>query len=209
MPETVAKFLDENTSLLREAFSTSNKGNVGSRKTDSMLKIKERISELINDESKEHKEYEIIDVESIVAFGPKNRGPNLLIDATGKKLLPSVWEDKTCRSSPGDPTSLYQNSVINGFQLAAASGPLCEEPLMGVAFLLLEWEFLSYEDKLSDPYGPISGQVMSTVREACRKSLNLHPRRLKAAMYSCNIQVPQDILGKCHTLIFNLLLSTM
>ena len=195
IPESLSVFLEENSTLLREAFATStSKGGIESRKTDKVMKIKERISELIREE--ENTEFEKIDVEAIVAFGPKNRGPNLLIDASGKKLLPSVWQEKSSTSSPDDPTCLYQNSVINGFELAAAAGPLCEEPLMGVAFLLLEWVFLSHEDKLSDPYGPVSGQVMSTVREACRKSFNLHPRRLKAAMYSCSIQVPSEALGE-------------
>ena len=30
----------------------------------------------------------------------------------------------------------YDNSIINGFQLATSAGPLCEEPLMGVCFVI-------------------------------------------------------------------------
>lgn len=30
----------------------------------------------------------------------------------------------------------FDNSIINGFQLATASGPLCEEPLMGVCYII-------------------------------------------------------------------------
>ena len=34
----------------------------------------------------------------------------------------------------------YYNSMINGFQMATLSGPLCEEPMMGVCFVLKKWE---------------------------------------------------------------------
>ena len=30
----------------------------------------------------------------------------------------------------------YDNSIVNGFQLATSAGPLCEEPLMGVCFVI-------------------------------------------------------------------------
>lgn len=38
--------------------------------------------------------------------------------------------------SPGGCYREYDNSVINGFQLATSAGPLCEEPLMGVCFVI-------------------------------------------------------------------------
>lgn len=34
--------------------------------------------------------------------------------------------------------------MINGFQLATFAGPLCEEPMMGVCFVVKKWEI--YED---------------------------------------------------------------
>ena len=34
----------------------------------------------------------------------------------------------------------YDNSIVNGFQLATLAGPLCEEPMMGVCFVLKKWE---------------------------------------------------------------------
>ena len=41
----------------------------------------------------------------------------------------------------------------------------------------------------ADAYGPFSGQLMSTMKEGCRKAFLLQPARLMAAMYSCDIQV--------------------
>ena len=204
IPESVSVFLESNTQLLKEAFSSSRKHSLQSLKSEQMMRIKNKISELFKEEIEEKKDFEIIDIDSIVAFGPKNRGPNFLVDATGQHIFPSIWqEDSEIPESDNSPTSLYQNSFVNGFQLASASGPLCEEPLMGVAFLVTEWVFLSHEDKQSDPYGPISGQVMSAVREGCRKAFNCHPRRLKIAMYSCNIQVPGEALGEYYLLSFS------
>jgi len=34
----------------------------------------------------------------------------------------------------------YDNSIVNGFQLATLAGPLCEESMMGVCFVLKKWE---------------------------------------------------------------------
>lgn len=33
----------------------------------------------------------------------------------------------------------YDSSFINGFQLATLAGPLCEEPMMGVAYFIKDW----------------------------------------------------------------------
>lgn len=34
----------------------------------------------------------------------------------------------------------YESSMVNGFQLATLAGPLCEEPMMGVCFVVKKWE---------------------------------------------------------------------
>jgi len=50
----------------------------------------------------------------------------------------------------------------------------------------------------SQPYGPFSGQMMSAVKEGCRKAFQSQPQRLMAAMYSCSIQVNAEVLGESH-----------
>lgn len=37
--------------------------------------------------------------------------------------------------------------MINGFQLATLSGPLCEEPMMGVCFILKKWEIIEESNR--------------------------------------------------------------
>ncbi len=50
---------------------------------------------------------------------------------------------------------------MNGFQLASLNGPICEEPMMGVAFILEEWTLL---DEGDSGWGPLSGQIVSAVK---------------------------------------------
>jgi hypothetical protein len=38
-----------------------------------------------------------------------------------------------------------ESSVLNGFQLATSSGPLCEEPMMGVAFRIEQFSVMPFE----------------------------------------------------------------
>ena len=45
-------------------------------------------------------------------------------------------------------------------------------------------------------YGPLSGQIISTVKEGCRIAFQVHPQRLMAAMYKCDIQCTAEVLGK-------------
>ncbi|XP_055900516.1 elongation factor-like GTPase 1 [Biomphalaria glabrata] len=47
-------------------------------------------------------------------------------------------------------------------------------------------------------YGPLSGQLISSVKDGCRRAFQAQPQRLMAAMYSCEIQANMDVLGKLH-----------
>lgn len=44
----------------------------------------------------------------------------------------------------------------------------------------------------------MSGQIMSAVKEGCRKAFQAQPQRLMAAMYTCSIQANAEILGESH-----------
>lgn len=46
----------------------------------------------------------------------------------------SVWNPKD-----NDLLTKYENSFVNGFQIATLAGPLCEEPMMGVCFVVEDW----------------------------------------------------------------------
>ncbi|KAH9369902.1 hypothetical protein HPB48_013907 [Haemaphysalis longicornis] len=95
----------------------------------------------------------------------------------------------------------YDHSFVSGFQLATLTGPLCQEPMMGVAFVVDQWDLdLSVEDP--GTYGPLSGQIISAVKEGCRRAFQAQPQRLLCAMYSCNIQVTSEALREWLLLFF-------
>jgi ribosome assembly protein 1 len=99
-----------------------------------------------------------------------------------------------------------ENNFVSGFQLATLSGPLCDEPLMSVCFIVEEWTISDVTQETgNDPFGPFSGQIMSTVKECCKKAFQAQPQRLMAAMFSSTIQVDSDALGEFRSLILYLL----
>ena len=63
------------------------------------------------------------------------------------------------------PVSVFAPSLVLGFQIASQSGPLCEEPMMGVCFEIVD--IVTTQDGSTDDAG-FSGQVIAAMKEACR-----------------------------------------
>lgn len=59
-------------------------------------------------------------------------------------------------------------TIQSGFQLAASRGPLCEEPMMGVCFVVVNAQVTPIEG--AGAHGPLSGQMITCVRDACRSA---------------------------------------
>lgn len=170
-------------------------------------------------------------------------GPNILLNNVEGYQRPSVWQCLTRADAAGEGSATvirdFDNSIISGFQLATLSGPMCEEPLMGVCYSVERWDIQSsalpqHQDSLShealagikverstktsseagdekagpnqakrrpeaasaDCYGPVSGQLIAAMKEACRHAFQAQPQRLMAAMYSCEIMATAEVLGK-------------
>lgn len=162
-------------------------------------------------------------VDRIWSFGPRYSGPNLLIASEEIAMNIDLWSKIGISNQPQrfdkDELEDYTDSFISGFQLAAQSGPLCEEPLMGVCFSILDWTFSEFEidhpgandsneeinnrrlNEARDHFGPMSGQIISTVKECCRKAFQMQPQRLMSPMFSCSIQVTTEVLGKLYAVI--------
>uniref|UniRef100_A0A8C7Y134 Elongation factor like GTPase 1 n=1 Tax=Oryzias sinensis TaxID=183150 RepID=A0A8C7Y134_9TELE len=158
-------------------------------------------------------------VDQIWAFGPRRSGPNILLNGLKDYQRPSLWHslDRASRSSQGAPALRdFDNSIVSGFQLATLSGPMCEEPMMGVCFCVEKWDVQTSaplkEDAAASPdvsgggaaghvqgatdcYGPVSGQLIAVMKEACRQAFQAQPQRLMAAMYTCEIVATADVLG--------------
>lgn len=128
----------------------------------------------------------------ILAFGPRHNGPNILLNKSNV-TLPNVWSWSECLERA---TLEFSNNAINGFQLATLAGPICEEPLMGVCFIIEELTEGNEELDEAARAGA-SGQIISMVKDGCRRAFQLHSQRLMAAMYQCSIQVSGDVVGTC------------
>ncbi|XP_071776951.2 elongation factor-like GTPase 1 isoform X1 [Centroberyx gerrardi] len=193
-------------------------------------------------------------VESIWAFGPRRYGPNILLNSVEGYQRPSVWQclvrGEKAGEAGGQAAALrdFDNSIVSGFQLAALSGPMCEEPLMGVCFSVERWDIQSssqpqhQDSPEGDPasreasvdgkataegtseiparpegvtagpsqarrraeagsvdcYGPVSGQLIAAMKEACRHAFQAQPQRLMAAMYTCEIMATAEVLGRVY-----------
>lgn len=104
--------------------------------------------------------------EEIWSAGPRKCGTNLLLNRI-KDFKKSLFDyDIEIIDCVKDSRNDYTNSFINGFQLATLAGPLCEEPMMGVAFVVEDWVILKEQDEVgapSQPYGPLSGKNLTYV----------------------------------------------
>lgn len=79
-------------------------------------------------------------VNQIWSFGPKKCGANILFNLTDFKHN-NLWNEMSEKCEENNIRNDLENSFLSGFQLASLAGPLCEEPMHGVAFLVEEWHF--------------------------------------------------------------------
>jgi ribosome assembly protein 1 len=193
LPNSVTEILENSTKLLKILKENDNS------KTRILPEILEsEIAQLKNTLTREFlKEgWDGDTVNQIWSFGPKRCGPNILINRIpGYKkgcIWPKVVEDTNDISEC--LLSSFNNPFVNGFQLATLAGPLCEEPMSGVAFIVEDWTI--QDDDLAQSISSLAGPVMSSMKDACRKAFQEKHQRLKVAMYSCSIQVNSEMLGK-------------
>ncbi len=93
----------------------------------------------------------------LLALGPQQTGPNLLFSQLRSRLfrLDSAWGKPVPPFAPEGPSAThtpiasnlqqhripflsYGKAILHGFQVATEQGPLCAEPMRGVAFVLQE-----------------------------------------------------------------------
>lgn len=173
----------------------------------------------------------------IWALGPRQIGPNILFtpDSRGEDVEFPVLvrgsshvserlgfvDESSNGGMDAEPSSVVtpalcmeaeslESSVISGFQLATAAGPLCEEPMWGLAFVI-EARISPLEGQQSDDletsyqpleqYGIFTGQVMNTVKDACRTAVLQKKPRLVEAMYFCELNTPTEYLGPMYAVL--------
>ncbi|XP_028999673.1 elongation factor-like GTPase 1 [Betta splendens] len=226
LPQEVTHLLESSSELIRTLEQVNLSLKEG-RTLDISIKTLEAIAELkVQLESLLQGRKWRNAVERIWAFGPRRYGPNILLNAVEGYQRPSVWQCLGRGQQLGAHSATVRdldNSIVSGFQLAALAGPMCEEPLMGVCFSVERWDTLSSALVEQDPvsirmlsesreaceaqsrqeaapgcYGPVSGQLIAAMKEACRQAFQAQPQRLMAAMYTCEIMATAEVLGRVY-----------
>lgn len=187
------KFLIKALPLSAEvaSFLSKNKRNLRQTLIDhSTAHVLQQLAELVD-------ELHLIETETqtgnILAIGPRRDCGNLfLITSKCLKQL-EVWKD-------------FKNSLLSGFQLAVEQGPLCAEPVMGVAFILKSFEIddtalPSDESDKCQQLSMLKGQLISVMKDACHRAFFFRSPRLMLAMYSCDIQTTTDVLGRVYSVV--------
>ncbi|XP_067645808.1 elongation factor-like GTPase 1 [Eurosta solidaginis] len=181
LPQAAVDLLEKHISLFKE-LATKDKGAAVSEKYATLLaQIKFQLTNAEFD-FKGLSYFEPAQlVERIWSLGPCNCGTNILLNLTDyehpnfwKSLIQHADTDAGAKIT-NDVRHDYNSSFVNGFQLATAAGPLCEEPMQGVAFVVLEWSVESCDDLNSKSYGPFSGQVLNASKESCRMAFQAQP----------------------------------
>lgn len=80
----------------------------------------------------------------------------------------------------------FCDKIAYAFQLATGQGPLCQEPIQGIAVFLEELAVQSNGDELDK--GRLTGDAIKLVREGISKGFLDWSPRVMLAMYSCEIQ---------------------
>ncbi|KAM5293138.1 elongation factor-like GTPase 1 isoform 1-T1 [Ctenodactylus gundi] len=252
LPEEVTQLLEESCDLIRSleqltsSLDEDRNTQVYQKTQEKVWEFKGRLEQHLTGRKWRNT------VDQIWSFGPRKCGPNILVNRS-EDFQSSVWTGLDGRASK--EASRYRdlgNSIVSGFQLATLSGPMCEEPLMGVCFVLEKWDLSKFEeqeasikqiqeqsalvgegqgeekahslgarnqelqgdyseasqkrtahkdDSIPDCYGPFSGQLIATMKEACRYALQVKPQRLMAAMYTCDIMATSDVLGRVYAVL--------
>uniref|UniRef100_A0A673ZBD3 Elongation factor-like 1 n=1 Tax=Salmo trutta TaxID=8032 RepID=A0A673ZBD3_SALTR len=148
LPEEVTLLLEGSADLIRtleQAGQAQREGRTLDMSTwtlDTLMRLKSRLEVLLQGRKWRNA------VDRIWAFGPRRYGPNFLLNSVEGYQRPSVWhclEREKGEKEGGEKAEAsairdFDNSVVSGFQLATLSGPMCEEPLMGVCFSVERWD---------------------------------------------------------------------
>ncbi|KAJ5101951.1 hypothetical protein NUU61_004173 [Penicillium alfredii] len=177
--------------------------------TLSLQEFRAELEKLFSEQVKDDKELWKSVVDRITAFGPRRVGPNILVDATTvntcEKFLLDDPKQHASASADGDNYQAllvrdFCDKIAYAFQLATGAGPLCQEPIQGIAVFLEE---LSVQANTGDELdlGRLTGESIKLVREGITQGFLDWSPRVMLAMYSCEIQATTEVLGRVYAVI--------
>ncbi|KAM4035834.1 elongation factor-like GTPase 1 [Anomaloglossus baeobatrachus] len=174
LPEEITSLLEKNSDLIR----TMEQINLAFNEGGNAIQVHETTISRIH-EFKGNLEQHLQGrrwrnvVDQIWSFGPRRYGPNILVNHIEGYERPSVWQCLDNISKEGKFHS-FDNSIVSGFQLVTLAGPMCEEPLMGVCFMVERLDInksavLERQDSEEQPVK--SEEHLHTAAESIEKSV--------------------------------------
>ncbi|KAM0264879.1 hypothetical protein ACHAQJ_000395 [Trichoderma viride] len=147
-------------------------------------------------------------IDRIAGFGPRRTGPNLLIDATKEGILPKIFAmSKTSDATSESVEKLHprhlSDKITYAFQLGTAQGPLCNEPMQGIAVFIEDVSLNLSEDDTSarDKLNRLTGEVIKAFQSSLRAAVLDWSPRLMLAMYTVEIQTSTEVLGRVYDVL--------
>lgn len=123
--------------------------------------------------------WDINDARKIWCFGPETSGPNVVVDAT--KAVQYLNEIK--------------DSVVAAFQWATKEGALCEEPMRGCRYNILD--VVLHADAIHRG----GGQIIPTARRVIYAAQMVSEPRLMEPIFLVEIQCPESAMGGIYTVL--------
>lgn len=199
----IVDHLEASNEILR-ALSNAHTQALPDRTKTALCEFKETLSTLLQKSETLPSGANLID--RIWSIGPKKCGTSILLNMTDFPHQ-SMWRalsDTPAGSteSSADLRSPMEHSFVNGFQLASQSGPLAEEPMHGVCFVVKQWTLDDAVADVAELGSQTSLQILLSVEKGCRRAFQAQPQRLVTPMYSCNIVVSADVLGMFFVALF-------
>lgn len=155
LDEEIVQILDASTDVFK-ALSKSSMIPLSDRTKSTLNELKSKLTKSFQNSTIDQlKSPGTID--RIWSIGPKKCGNNILLNGTDfvhKPFWTAMQDGETNKDAQG--RNDFENSFLNGFQLSTLAGPLCEEPMHGVCFIVEEW---SLSD--ADTSGIMSGWFKS------------------------------------------------
>ena len=176
-------------------------------------------------------------VHNISAFGPKRAGPNVFIDATGNNTCGRFLGDSNTPhtdiqqrqgsdnvSSTKTPTD-FSETISYAFQLATQQGPLCREPMQGVAVFLesITLNNSNHNDtnnnnnshdpptsenasqpptsSLASDTPRLTGELITSILHSISTGFLDWSPRILLALYTCTIQATPAVLGRVYSVL--------
>ena len=177
-------------------------GIVETGKVLTLEEFKEQLTAAFGDNKHERDVWKGV-VDRIAAFGPRRVGPNLLIDTHEKQTCERLLHEPSATNGHGadknGSASDLSNKIIYAFQLATFQGPLCNEPIQGIAVFL---ESVTVADDAEDlSSGRLTGDILRAVRSSIVSGFLDWSPRILLAMYSVEIQTNTEALGRVYQVL--------